>query len=40
MATDALESMGQKLVVADGKDIANLEKCLKGKGFKGTVISE
>lgn len=29
---------GKTVIVADGKDIANLEKCLKGKGFRGTVI--
>ena len=39
VAAEKAESMGIEVVVLNGKNISNLEKCLNGEKFAGTIIS-
>lgn len=39
VASRLAEKLGLKVIILDGKKLANLEKCLEGKNFVGTTIT-
>jgi len=39
IATRKAEEIGLKVIIINGRKLANLEKCLQGRKFSGTVIS-
>lgn len=38
VASKAAARMGLRVIIADGRDLANIDRILAGKGFRGTVI--
>ena len=40
IASQKAETLGLEIAIMNGKDLANLKKCLEGKKFKGTIIKD
>lgn len=39
VASKAAQELGFKVIITDGRDLENLNKCLNGETFQGTIIS-